>query len=367
MRFLFASEFPHLPQKYGGVQSSTDEIARELVSRGHSVAVAAELLPSGYIGIRTRLLAQITPKRKLHDTFLGYPTYRRWSVLNALTDLVAEIRPDVAIVQPFNPIPLARELVRLSIPTIVYCRDVEWPMLGGDPRDVRQVMFLSNSQFTAQRFHEKFGLESSVLRPLFLADDYRTTRRGQNVTFINPHVIKGAELAMKIVSVCPDIPFCFVRSWELPKEQEHILNNFAKTHQNLTIRRQTRNMKGVYGRAKIVLMPSMWEEAWGRVASEAHFSGIPVVASNRGGLPEAVGPGGILLNPDGPIEPWIDATRKLWHDESYYAALSAAALAYSKRLDINPDVQIDTFLSLAERAIRQQGGNYLVDVARLRM
>lgn len=294
------------------------------------------------------------PKRKVHDTFLGYPTYRRWSVLNALPELVAEIRPDVAIVQPSNQIPLARELVRLSVPSIVYFHDVEWPMLGGDPRDVRQALLLSNSKFTAQRLHEKFGLESTVLRPFFRADDYRTTRRAQNVTLINPHTLKGGELAIKIVSSCPEIPFCFVRSWELPKEQEQLINGYARMHRNLTIKRPTRNMRDVYGHAKIILMPSMWEEAWGRVASEAHFSGIPVVASNRGGLPEAVGPGGILLDPDGPIEPWVHAIRRLWHDEGYYAELSAAALAYSTRPEINPDVQISALLAAAEQAIKQQ-------------
>ena len=36
---------------------------------------------------------------------------------------------------------------------------------------------------------------------------------------------------------------------------------------------------------------------FGRIAVEPQFSGIPVVASDRGGLPEAVGPGGVLIDP----------------------------------------------------------------------
>ena len=114
------------------------------------------------------------------------------------------------------------------------------------------------------------------------------------------------------------------------------------------------NMKSIYSRAKAVLIPSRLEEAWGRVASEAQFSGIPAVASNRGGLPEAVGPGGVLLDPDGPIEAWVDAVRKLWHDDGYYAKLSAAALKYSKRAEINPDIQIGTLLTVADMAIRRR-------------
>jgi glycosyltransferase involved in cell wall biosynthesis len=113
-------------------------------------------------------------------------------------------------------------------------------------------------------------------------------------------------------------------------------------------------MREIYGQAKIILAPSRLDEAWGRIASEAHYSGIPVVASNRGGLPEAVGPGGILLDPDGPFEDWVGAVQKLWHDEAYYGRLSAAALAYSQRPQISPDVQISTLSQVAERAIEQQ-------------
>jgi hypothetical protein len=57
------------------------------------------------------------------------------------------------------------------------------------------------------------------------------------------------------------------------------------------------------------------------------------------------------VDPEGPIEAWVDAVRKLWHDASSYAACSAAALAYSKRPEINPDVQIDKLIDVAEKAI----------------
>ena len=110
-------------------------------------------------------------------------------------------------------------------------------------------------------------------------------------------------------------------------------------------------MKAIYRRAKIVLVPSKWEEAWGRVVTEAQYSGIPIVASNRGGLPESVGPGGVLLDPDGPVDAWVEVLRRLWHDEAYYSDLSAHALAHSARPEIDPEIQIDRLIAIAEEAV----------------
>jgi glycosyltransferase involved in cell wall biosynthesis len=103
-------------------------------------------------------------------------------------------------------------------------------------------------------------------------------------------------------------------------------------------------------------MPSLWEEAWGRVASEAHYSGIPVVASNKGGLTESVGPGGVTLDADAPIDNWVDAIRRLWTDDTYYDEKSAAAVAYSKRADIDPAQQTLKLIDIMTTAIRTQRG-----------
>jgi glycosyltransferase involved in cell wall biosynthesis len=94
-------------------------------------------------------------------------------------------------------------------------------------------------------------------------------------------------------------------------------------------------MRAVYRRAKIVLVPSQWKEAWGRIVSEAHLSGIPVVASNIGGLPESTGPGGVLLDPSTPAADWAAEIKRLWTDKEHYQRLSQAALDYSQRVELD--------------------------------
>jgi glycosyltransferase involved in cell wall biosynthesis len=55
-----------------------------------------------------------------------------------------------------------------------------------------------------------------------------------------------------------------------------------------------------YEQVDVVVIPSLWHEPFGRTAIEALAYGIPVVASNRGGIPEVIQDGltGIIVDPD---------------------------------------------------------------------
>ena len=93
-----------------------------------------------------------------------------------------------------------------------------------------------------------------------------------------------------------------------------------------------------YGVTKLLLMPSLWNEAWPLVAAEAMINGIPVLGSNRGGLPEPVGGTGFLFDiptrytPESrdlpsaeEVEPWIETIVRLWDDTRFYEEFSQAA------------------------------------------
>ena len=101
----------------------------------------------------------------------------------------------------------------------------------------------------------------------------------------------------------------------------------------------------IHALTRILLVPSTFEEPFGRVAAEATINGIPPIVSDRGGLPETVGTGGIVLKlPDwltpevghlpteAETQPWFDAVVRLWDDADAYARASAAALAEARRL-----------------------------------
>jgi glycosyltransferase involved in cell wall biosynthesis len=352
MRILFLMGDPHMPQFTGGAQSSSHELALEFMKRGHQVAVLCQLIPRGRIGLQNRMRRRLLKRNAVSDKVMGYPVFRQWNVGESVADVVREFRPDVALVQIGRQMVLARELAACDVPTLVYIRTAEMEELEGDPRSVPGVGFIANSQFTADRFRAHFGMDSAVIPPFFIADHYKVRNRGRHVTFVNPHALKGFDIAKEVARRCPDIKFLFVESWTLQKKDRARIKTELASLPNVRYRRRASDMKRVYAQTKIVLMPSRWDEAWGRVASEAQFSGIPVVASNKGGLPESVGTGGILLDPDGPIEPWVQTIRRLWDDESHYADLSAAALSYTRRPEIDPSLQSSMLLHLMEGVIQ---------------
>ena len=113
----------------------------------------------------------------------------------------------------------------------------------------------------------------------------------QYVTFVNPEPRKGVHVFARIAEVLsrrrPDIPLLIVegagKASFLPQ-----LGIDLGGIRNLRIMPNTPDSRQFYAVTKLLLMPSLMENA-GFVAMEAMTNGIPVLASNRGGLPETIG------------------------------------------------------------------------------
>ena len=75
----------------------------------------------------------------------------------------------------------------------------------------------------------------------------------------------------------------------------------------------------LYAGARLLVLPS-FEEGFGLPVLEAMTVGVPVVASNRGALPEVVGDAGLLVEPDQP-EALADAMARLLDDDGHGRAV----------------------------------------------
>lgn len=77
-------------------------------------------------------------------------------------------------------------------------------------------------------------------------------------------------------------------------------------------------------RAAVVLAPSRWEEPCPYSVLEALAAGVPVLAADRGGLPELVGEDATLPATDQTA--WSSALSELWHDRDLRAQRGTEAL-----------------------------------------
>jgi glycosyltransferase involved in cell wall biosynthesis len=352
LRCLFVTNHWYSPQMVGGAESSTHELCKGLIAAGHKVAVLAALRPRSALAVQHRLRKLVSGRDAVRDDIMGYPVFRcRRSPREAVDDVLERFNPDIAVVQVGALALMADTLVTRGVPTIVYLRDVEFKWYDGALRQHTLLRYIANSEFNAARHRAAFNIEADVIPPLVQPERYRCTGKRTHVTFVNPVLEKGVEVVLKLVQARPDIPFLVVEGWPLPRSWRKGRTDYQpllRGHRNVTWQRSVADMRKVYSRTRILLAPSMWEEAWCRVVTEAQISGIPVLTSDRGGLPASVGPGGILVSHTAPIGEWTRQLSAMWDDTASYAALSRAAAAHARRPEIQPSTLLSRFIGVLQ-------------------
>src|SRR5207244_1382600 len=93
----------------------------------------------------------------------------------------------------------------------------------------------------------------------------------------------------------------------------------------------------LYAGARMLVLPSL-EEGFGIPVLEAMTAGVPVVASDRGALPEVLGRAGLLIDPEDAGD-LADAMSRLLKDDSLAARCVAEGLARAShfRWDVTAD------------------------------
>jgi len=84
--------------------------------------------------------------------------------------------------------------------------------------------------------------------------------------------------------------------------------------------------------AAIVVVPSRWPEPFGLTALEAMASGAALIATATGGLPDVVGPAGLLIRP-GDITALTEAITTLARNDDLRTTLATAGLARARAFD----------------------------------
>lgn len=215
-------------------------------------------------------------------------------------------------------------------------------------------------EFMAKRYKESVGVDSTPLpTPIHFEDVLAEEHDPIFVTMVNPSVEKGvfffARLAEELGRTQPKIAVLAIESRGTAGMvvQAGLEGGFdLRRHESIMISPSVPTPKDIFANTRILLVPSVWEEASGRVAAEALVNSVPPLVSNRGGLEESCnGAGFVLPLPEDltvetrkpvtaeAVQPWVEAIVKLCFDEDEYqrqAAKAKAAAAMYSRENLTP-------------------------------
>lgn len=184
------------------------------------------------------------------------------------------------------------------------------------------------------------GLDSTVLHfPSYGTGPYTHFNNFDSgyVTMVNPCVYKGISIFLSLAERLPQVRFAAVPLWGTTAKDRAALEQLP----NMTMLQPSANLEDVLGQTKVLLVPSLWGEAYGQIVVDAMLRGIPVLASNVGGLPEAklgvdyVVPVNMIeryemdaamqiqpVVPDQDVSPWAEVLSRVLQDRPVYEHLS---------------------------------------------
>ncbi len=344
MRVLFATTHIHLPQGTGGIEVTLDALCKTLLRRGIEVCILCRLHPNGLFGWRQRIVRKAKSSDIVRDTTCGYQVYRGWNPVQDAKSLIRSFNPDIVLTQGWMANELARPFVLAGIPTLISIHTPEPFEVDTELLATGRLHFLANSQFT-RTLHGNRNF-AGVIPPLIRWEDYRVDSTRKVVLFVNPIATKGLKIAVSLARARPDIGFDFVESWRMSRHDRQFCREEIRGLVNVRWHRAVSDMREAYRRARIILMPSVMMETWGRVASEGHISGIPTLGSAHGALPDTIGPAGICVSIDGSFVHWERALCRLWDDPVTYESFRTAAERHSLRPEIEAGQVEASFIRL---------------------
>lgn len=232
-----------------------------------------------------------------------------------------------------------------------------------NPRWAEDVsLILTDTNASAELYKKSLNLDLKVAGSMIERESVVATQKlRKRVLFVNPESSKGAYLVAQVVIYMsiyrPDIIFEVVESrgrWQQALDKVfHILKISSFELKNVQVTKNQTDMRPIYGRARLLLHPSLAWESGGRVIAEAAMNGIPAMITPIGGQREVMGDGGIVLDLDkinykhpyenllsqALLEKWVEKIKNWFDDDTAYEFYSDKSLKSSINLH---NIEINT-------------------------
>lgn len=338
----------------GGSEQSMHTLMASLVERGQNVQVLTR--------------QEIGQQKKEDIDGVTVQRIQSEELETVFQETVQGSQPDAVMTQLMWSERVIRLCNNLGLPSVYFVRspggnlDISY----GGSHEVTEV--ITNSTVTQRFIIDRWDRQSTIVNPLIDFSKYIVSvKQPGSIGMVNPVIPKGGLILKDIAISMPDRNFVAARGWDFLKDPtgEHWdltkMQEMADAHNdelhipdsidlsgvdNLHIEGPFRDMRDFYSRLSLLLVPSIWDEAFGRVVVESMINGIPVLASDRGNLPTTLGNGGIVIKDPFDINEW-KRNIELMDDETTYRKYSQQAVKSAKRFD--PEKEVDKVVEVLNR------------------
>jgi glycosyltransferase involved in cell wall biosynthesis len=380
LRILLAHNSPYYPS-YGGGDKSNRLLMEALAARGHTVRVVARVEhfgPDAHAALVRELTARGTAPRHTRESIEiqlnGVDVRILTRDANLRAYFVAQVRafsPQFIVASTDDPAHLMLETaLRAPRARVVYLvrATVALPFGpdSGLPSEFQAEALrqadgvVAVSEYVAQYTRQWGGVEA-IHVPISLLDPGAHERLGRFdnpfVSMVNPCGVKGISIFLALAARFPHVEFAAVPTWGTTAADFRALRKLP----NVSVLAPVDDIDDLLRRTRVMLAPSLWAEARSRMILEAMSRGIPVMASDVGGLAEAMLGMDYLLPvnpvthyrpsvdelmvpaveiPPQDVRPWAAVLERLLTDRAHYEHLAAesrrAALEYARDLNAGP-------------------------------
>jgi glycosyltransferase involved in cell wall biosynthesis len=387
MKILLTMNLPYT-RVYGGANRSNRSLAETLAARHHSVRVVVpaiaplspithrqflEALESERIRVKSNDGVDIFEMNCVDVHAVQEPS----RLCGYLTEQIREFTPDWSLVSSEDRSQAVLETALKAHPSrVIYLAHTPqmFPfgpasLFPGERRTEligQAAAIVTISRFVSDYIRQWTGLESLTCHPPhYGSGPFSRYGRVDNdyVLMMNACAVKGISIFTSLASAMPEVEFAALPGWGTTAADRCALEAIP----NVILLENSKNLDDILRRTRVVLMPSLWIEGFGMAVVDSMLRGIPVLASNYGGLVEAkLGTDYLLpvhpiesfadeldenmlptpVVPEQDISPWQQALAGLLADRASYERQSAAAHQAASRFVSNLGVEpLEDFLT----------------------